>query len=310
MKRLTILVAVLIALLAFTSCSKKEEQSAEQTAPQTTEQRHATVIMTDGSKTSGAVVKSSDAEITIVGDDGITRTIPMAQVRSVEYGEAAAEPAKAEQQAAAPAPQAQPAPAKRVDRSVRQQSAAPTPAPAPRPVVRKLELAAGADIPVRTDELIDSGKASEGQTFSGEVTKDIVNDEGQVVIPARSSAEIVIVSAEGGGRIKGKSDLVLDLAAVSVNGRRYAVETSPIAERGKDGLGANKRTAKFTGGGAAIGAIIGAVAGGGKGAAIGAGAGAGAGALGQIITKGGSIKVPAETILSFRLEDTLVVTAR
>ena len=72
--------------------------------------------------------------------------------------------------------------------------------------------------------------------------------------------------------------------------------------KGKQGLGANKRTAVYTGGGAALGAIIGAIAGGGKGAAIGAGAGAGAGALTQVLTKGGSIKVPAETVLTFQLD--------
>ena len=68
------------------------------------------------------------------------------------------------------------------------------------------------------------------------------------------------------------------------------------------GFGANKRTAEFTGGGAALGAIIGAIAGGGKGAAIGAGAGAGAGAVTQVATKGGAIKVPAETLLTFQLD--------
>ena len=67
-----------------------------------------------------------------------------------------------------------------------------------------------------------------------------------------------------------------------------------------------QRTAEFAGGGAAIGAIIGAIAGGGKGAAIGAGAGAGAGALGEIVTKG-KIKVPAETILTFKLDSALRV---
>jgi len=68
-------------------------------------------------------------------------------------------------------------------------------------------------------------------------------------------------------------------------------------------------TAEYTGGGAAIGAIIGAIAGHGKGAAIGAGSGAAAGALTQIVTKGGSIKVPAETVLTFKLDKPLRVVA-
>jgi hypothetical protein len=67
------------------------------------------------------------------------------------------------------------------------------------------------------------------------------------------------------------------------------------------------KTAKVAGGTAAVGAIIGAIAGGGKGAAIGAGAGAGAGAVTQIATKGGAIKVPAETVLTFQLDKAVQV---
>jgi len=39
----------------------------------------------------------------------------------------------------------------------------------------------------------------------------------------------------------------------------------------------------------------------GKGAAIGASSGAGAGPLGEILTKGGSIKIFAESVLTFKL---------
>jgi outer membrane lipoprotein SlyB len=63
------------------------------------------------------------------------------------------------------------------------------------------------------------------------------------------------------------------------------------------------------GGGAALGAIIGAIAGGGKGAAIGAASGAGAGAGTQIFTRG-SVKVPAESVLTFQLEAPLRLEAR
>ena len=51
-----------------------------------------------------------------------------------------------------------------------------------------------------------------------------------------------------------------------------------------------------------------AIAGGGKSAAIGAGSEAGAGAVAEILTKG-TIKVPVESILTFRLDQPLRVTA-
>ena len=66
-------------------------------------------------------------------------------------------------------------------------------------------------------------------------------------------------------------------------------------------------TATYVGGGAILGAIIGAVAGGGKGAAIGAATGAGAGAATQIIVKGRSVNVPAESLVTFRLAEAFSV---
>ena len=120
---------------------------------------------------------------------------------------------------------------------------------------------------------------------------------------------MVIKSASKGGRFRGASDLLLDLQTVTIDGKRYTISTGEIGKKGKSGIGANKRTAEYTGGGAALGAIIGAIAGGGKGAAIGAGAGAGAGALTQVVTKGGAIKVPAESVLTFQLDRPLKVTA-
>jgi hypothetical protein len=99
---------------------------------------------------------------------------------------------------------------------------------------------------------------------------------------------------------------VLDLASVTIEGQQYNLSTVDLRERGRSGIGANRRTGEFTGGGAAIGAIIGAIAGGGKGAAIGAGSGAGAGAITQILTKG-TIKVPVESILTFKLDELLRV---
>lgn len=71
----------------------------------------------------------------------------------------------------------------------------------------------------------------------------------------------------------------------------------------------NKRTAEMIGGGAAIGTILGAVTGGGKGAAIGGVAGTAAGAGAQILLKGKEVKIPAETILKFKLDQPLSLQA-
>jgi hypothetical protein len=66
----------------------------------------------------------------------------------------------------------------------------------------------------------------------------------------------------------------------------------------------------MVGGGALLGTVLGAIAGGGRGAAIGAAAGAAAGAGAQVLTRGKEIKVPAETTLTFRLEQPVRLVAQ
>jgi hypothetical protein len=104
-------------------------------------------------------------------------------------------------------------------------------------------------------------------------------------------------------------DLLLDLESVSVNGQRFAVtsDAQRVSGEQRDGIGANTRTGEFVGGGALLGTIIGAIAGGGKGAAIGAAAGAGAGAGGQLLTRGRRVRIPVESVLTFRLEQPLMM---
>jgi len=304
MRKANILPAAILVFLTLLSCSK-----------QPAEKRQATIVLQDGSQVSGAVVASSASDITLTGDDNITRTIPMSQVKSVQYGEVAAQPqASTEAQPAASAPAKKPAAAPvresraqpRQPEPTRESSAPPS---QPARLARTFELPAGTELPVRANETIDSAKAAEGQVFAAEVSNDVLNSAGTVVIPKGSQARLVIVSASQGGKIQGASDLVLNLASVTVGGRRYQLDAADVAQRGKEGVGANKRTATYTGGGAVVGAIIGAIAGGGKGAAIGAGAGAGAGALTQILTKGGAIRVPAESVLTFRIESPLRIAA-
>jgi hypothetical protein len=271
---------------------------------------HATVFLRDGSSYSGRVSKSSPAELAIAGDDQTTRTFAMTDVKSVEYDTSAppAPTASASQPAEAPA------------------STAAAPEPPPPPADQRLhdehyhpeessirtktyELAAGTDVSVRTEETIDSRRAVEGQSYAAEVSRDVRDANGDVVIPRGSNAQMVIRSASRGGRFKGTSDLILDLTSVSVDGREYRLIAQSIEQRGKAGIGKNERTAKYVGGGALLGTVIGAIAGHGKGAAIGALSGAAAGGAAQLITRGGSIHVPAETVLTFRLDQPLRVRA-
>ena len=287
MRIVAAILTVLLSLCLCSSCAKKSAANGPR----------ATVMLRNGETYSGVVTASSPAQITLVGEDNQTRTFNMPNVKSVEYTDAAppAQQPSAQPAAAEPQPDAD-----HVDHYHPTTAAIQT---------KTAVVPAGAHISVRTEETIDSARAVEGQTFPAEVTRDVLDADGGVVIPRGSNAQIVIRSASKGGRFRGTSDLVMDLASVSVDGTEYRLDTRDIVRKGKPGVGGNARTAKFVGSGAAIGAIIGAIAGHGKGAAIGAASGAGAGLTTQVITKGSAIRVPVESVLTFRLEAPLRVTA-
>jgi hypothetical protein len=159
-------------------------------------------------------------------------------------------------------------------------------------------IPAGTTFAVRTNQTISSNEA--GKTFSAEVAQDITNQSGQLLVPKGSPAELVILQTNSGGAV-GTRTVELGLRSVTVGGHKHDVTTAGSTQRGNQGLGAHRRTAEMVGGGAALGTLIGAVAGGGTGAAIGAAAGAATGAAAQVYTRGKEVNVPAETVLSFQL---------
>jgi hypothetical protein len=167
---------------------------------------------------------------------------------------------------------------------------------------RRLEmLPSGTELTVRTAEDIDSSTAVVDQTFAAIVERDILGESDNMIIPAGSHAVLVVREISAGGTT-GSPDMVLDLQSMTVSGRRYLVSTADLKEDSGTGIGNNKRTAETIGGGAALGTIIGAIAGGAKGAAIGVLIGAAGGAGVQVLNKGKDVRVPAQTLLSFRLD--------
>jgi hypothetical protein len=163
----------------------------------------------------------------------------------------------------------------------------------------------GTQITVRNDQPIDAHSRNDGRIYPATVARDVVDPGGRVVIPRGSPAELIVREAS-------RDNLVLDIDSVTIGGHRYALSTADRSLYGgqREGVGENRRTAKYLGGGAVIGSIIGAIAGGGKGAAIGAATGAGAGAIAQTETRGERVYVPAETLLTFRLDRPLHVDVR
>jgi hypothetical protein len=160
-------------------------------------------------------------------------------------------------------------------------------------------IPSGTQLVIRTNQNIQTTQA--GQTFDAEVARDIQNESGKILVPKGSRAELVVMDATSGGAV-GTAKLELGIQSITIEGKKYNVASDVSQQRGREGLGTNQRTAEMVGGGALLGTLIGAVAGGGSGAAIGAAVGAAGGAATQVLTRGNEVRVPAETLLTFQLQ--------
>ena len=162
---------------------------------------------------------------------------------------------------------------------------------------------AGTMLTVRLGQAVGSKISQPGQSFTASLSSP-VQVEGKTLIPAGAEASGTVVDAKPLGRFKGGAVLQVKLTSITVNGRSQTIDTSAVS---RTQTGKGKRTAVLAGGGAGLGALIGGLAGGGKGAAIGALAGAGAGTGGAAFTGNKDIVVPAESALTFKLEQPLEV---
>jgi hypothetical protein len=182
-------------------------------------------------------------------------------------------------------------------------TSAPAPEASQPPAPVTITVPAGKVLTVRLADEVGSKISQPGQSFGGSLAKP-VEVNGEVAIPAGARVEGVVVDAKPLGRFAGGALLQLKLDSIRVNGRQLPVQTATFTQTLK---GKGKRTGAMVGGGAGLGALIGGLAGGGKGAAIGAVAGAGAGTAGTAYTGNKEIVLPAESAVSFKLQEPLKI---
>jgi hypothetical protein len=101
----------------------------------------------------------------------------------------------------------------------------------------------------------------DNRVYYGTVDQDVRGDTGRLAIPRGSNAELIV-------RVAADNDLILDLESVVVNGQRYAIKTDPnrIESQRDNSL---------------VGAIVGAINGG--------------------QARGRAVRIPRDTIVTFRL---------
>jgi hypothetical protein len=156
---------------------------------------------------------------------------------------------------------------------------------------------------IRLNQDLNSGKNQAGTRFHG-IVETAVSSNGKEIVPKGASVEGYIREASTSGRFSGRSELHLHLDSLTVQGKRYSITTQPEV---RTGPGHTKRNATLIGGGAALGTVVGALAGGGKGAAVGMVTGAAAGGAGAVVTGKKEILIPAESVITFRIRDQVVL---
>ncbi|MFN3324866.1 MAG: hypothetical protein ACK5AZ_15315 [Bryobacteraceae bacterium] len=162
-------------------------------------------------------------------------------------------------------------------------------------------IPAGTELAILTNEPISTKTATPGRAYAAQIVRDVVDSRGNVLVPTGSPATLTVIEVEEPGVI-GRGRLELALNTVTLAGNTYAVVSEPDIRQQRPAVGADPGTLATIGGGAGLGALIGAAAAGGTGAAIGAAIGAVGGTAVRVFTRGSEIEVPAETLMTFRLE--------
>ncbi len=188
------------------------------------------------------------------------------------------------------------------DSSTAMKQAAPAPPPPPKPLIVPAETV----ISVTLDQPVGSKISTPGSAFAATVAAPVSID-GRLAIPKGAHASGVVKDAKPAGRFKGGAVLSLTLTNISVKNQTYEIATSAPTETS---TGKGKRTAALAGGGAGGGALIGGLAGGGKGALIGGLIGAAAGTGGAGFTGNREIVLNAETLLNFKLVQSIEIKNR
>jgi hypothetical protein len=186
--------------------------------------------------------------------------------------------------------------------------AQPAPPP-PANVPPQLTIAPGTFVTVRVNQLLSSDHSHAGDAFSASLVNPVVVN-GIVVADRGQTIQGRVSEAQKAGRVTGTSRLGVELTDLTlVDGNQAPVHTSLVNRNGRTSEG---RDAVGIGAATGIGAIIGAGAAGrhevGEGAAIGAGAGAAAGIIGVLLTRGKPTYITPEQVLTFRVENPVVIS--
>jgi hypothetical protein len=166
----------------------------------------------------------------------------------------------------------------------------------------RITVPGGTALTVRINETITTTRNRPGDRFDGVLTAPLVS-QGRTIAPAGTTVHGTVREAAASGRLAGRAVLAVELTDIDIHRRHVPIETG---HRTVTSTSHKKRNWAWIGGGAGGGALIGGLVSG-TGAAIGAGAGAAAGLTTAAISGRKQVRIPAETVLTFRLVRPLTV---
>jgi hypothetical protein len=181
--------------------------------------------------------------------------------------------------------------------------AAADPSGATIPPVPEVSLPAGTTVRVRLIGAIDTRRNRVGDKFTASLDEPLVVGD-RVIVPKGTSFSGHVIQSNSSGRFKGRAVLGLMLDSFDLDGQIHEIQSGSTT---RTSAGHKKHNWLWIGGGSGGGAAIGAIAGGGAGALIGAGAGAAGGTIGSVITGKREVSLPAETPLTFTLQESVEV---
>lgn len=160
-------------------------------------------------------------------------------------------------------------------------------------------IPAGTRLDVRLDRGVTSRDARVGDIVACSLASDLVVD-GRVLARQGHPLRARVTYVRRSGRFHHAGYLTVRLNSIDIDGERYALDSSPIRDKGNSHTRSN---VEKIGGGAGIGTIVGAIAGGGKGALIGGLLGAGGGTAVAAATGRQPASFAAESVYTFRIEN-------
>ncbi len=193
---LKLLVLMFPGMLWLLSCNRKPTTNTAKTATVT--------LKTDGSQFSGTVARQDANSITITDAENETKTFLFNEISKVDDASSAAASGNT------PKPTA---PAGAVVKEVSQSL----------PDGKSIEIAAGVEIPVRSNGLLDACCMGDDSIALGNIDSDVKGQDGHIMIPTGANVTILVRHHE---MRDSRVTLVFELGSADFNGSHYVVSAA------------------------------------------------------------------------------------